>query len=69
MGIVDRTLRTIAAIIIAVLYLSNQLSGTLGDILGVVAILFLVTSAIGFCPLYLPLKISTQKKQKTPAAG
>jgi hypothetical protein len=69
MGVVDRTFRTIAAIIIAILYLSNQLSGTLGDILGVVAILFLVTSAIGFCPLYVPLKISTQKKQKTPAAG
>ncbi|MEK7670936.1 MAG: DUF2892 domain-containing protein [Bacteroidota bacterium] len=30
--------------------------------LGLLAIIFLATGAIGFCPLYLPFKISTFKK-------
>lgn len=58
----DRTIRTIAAIVIAVLLLTGTLSGIWGTILGIIAIAFLVTSAIGFCPLYLPFKLSTKKQ-------
>ncbi len=62
MGTADRVIRTIAALVIGVLLLNETISGTLGIILGLLAIIFLATGAIGFCPLYLPFKISTFKK-------
>ncbi len=67
MGTVDRTIRIIAALVIAVLLLTGSLGGVLGVVLGIVALAFLVTSAIGFCPGYLPFKIST-KREAPPAA-
>jgi small-conductance mechanosensitive channel len=62
MGTIDRTIRILLAIIIAVLYFTNQISGLAAIILGIVAIVFLITSIVGYCPLYVPLKISTIKK-------
>lgn len=64
MGTVDRLIRTILAAVIAVLYFTNQITGTAAIILGIFAIAFLLTSSIGFCPLYVPLKISTAKKKE-----
>lgn len=61
MGNVDRALRTVAAIVIAVLYFTDQISGLAAIILGLFAVIFLLTSAIKFCPLYLPFKLSTKK--------
>lgn len=63
MGGADRIIRLIIAAIIAVLYFTGQISGTLAIILGIVAIAFLVTSLIGWCPLYVPFKISTCKHE------
>lgn len=62
MGTADRVIRTIIALIIGVLMLKGTISGTLGIVLGVFAIIFLATSAISFCPLYAPCKISTRKE-------
>jgi hypothetical protein len=62
MGSTDKLLRIIAAVLIAILYFTNQITGTTAIILGIIAVVFLLTSAIGFCPLYIPLKISTRKK-------
>lgn len=62
MGPADRIIRTLAAVVFAVLIFSKAVSGTLAVILGIVAVVFLLTSAVGFCPLYVPLKISTRKK-------
>jgi Na+(H+)/acetate symporter ActP len=64
MGKADRIIRSILAIIIAVLYFTGQLGGVAAIILGIIAIIFLLTSFIGFCPAYLPFKISTRCKQK-----
>jgi hypothetical protein len=64
MGTIDRVLRTLVAIVIGVLYFTGQMSGTAAIILGIFAIVFLLTSLLGFCPLYIPLKISTKKEQK-----
>jgi hypothetical protein len=64
MGTIDRVLRTLVAIVIGVLYFTGQMSSTAASILGIFAIVFLLTSLLGFCPLYLPLKISTKKEQK-----
>jgi hypothetical protein len=63
MGSIDKVVRVLVAVAIAVLYFTNQISGTTAIILGVLAVIFLLTSAIGFCPLYLPLKLSTIKKK------
>jgi len=62
MGTADRIIRTVAAIVIGVLLLTGTLSGTLATVLGILAIVFLLTSAVGWCPLYVPFKISTMKK-------
>jgi len=62
MGTVDRIIRTIIAIVIGVLYFIGQISGTLAIILGIVAVAFLLTSFISWCPSYVPFGISTRKK-------
>ncbi len=62
MGSADRIIRTIIAIVIAALYFTNVINGTLGIVLLIFAAVFLLTSFISFCPLYLPFGISTRKK-------
>jgi hypothetical protein len=62
MGTMDRSLRILTAMAIAVLYLTGNISGTAAIVLGVVALIFVVSSAVGFCPSYVPLRISTRKK-------
>ncbi|GBD86420.1 hypothetical protein BMS3Abin03_00340 [bacterium BMS3Abin03] len=64
MGAIDRGIRILIAVVIAILYFTVQISGLAAIILGILAIVFLATSFMGFCPLYLPLKISTIKKSK-----
>ena len=64
MGSADRLIRTLIAVVIAVLYFTRQISGTLAIVLGILAIIFLLTSAVGFCPLYVPFRISTVKKKQ-----
>lgn len=64
MGTSDKTIRILLAVLIAVLYFTNVISGTLAAILGIFAIVFVITSFISFCPLYLPFGISTCKKKK-----
>jgi len=65
MGALDRILRTIAAVVIAVMLISGVLKAALAIFLGVLAVVFLLTSAVAFCPLYVPLKISTKKGDKS----
>jgi hypothetical protein len=64
MGSVDRALRVIAAVVFAILYFTNQITGTIAIILGILSVVFLLTSTIGFCPLYAPFKFSTKKGKK-----
>jgi len=52
----------VLAIVVAILYMNGSITGTAAIILGILAIVFILTSLIGFCPLYLPFKISTMKK-------
>ena len=59
MGTLDRALRTIVAFIIGYLWWTGVIAGTLGTVLAVLAVVFLLTSLISFCPLYRPLGIST----------
>jgi hypothetical protein len=62
MGSLDKTVRIVIAVIIAALYFTGTISGTLGIVLLVLAAVFLLTSLISFCPLYAPFGISTCKK-------
>jgi len=64
MGTTDRILRIAAAVVIAVLYLTHVISGTLAIILLVIAGIFILTSFISFCPLYFPFGFSTRKKEQ-----
>lgn len=63
MGSTDKGIRIVVALIIAALYYFNVVEGTLAYILMVFAIVFLLTSFISFCPLYIPLGINTCKKK------
>jgi amino acid transporter len=64
MGTTDRVVRIIAALLIGVLIYTGTLAGTFGWILGIIAIVFLLTSAISFCPAYVLLKLSTLGKNE-----
>ena len=63
MGTIDRVIRSLIAIVIAILFFTHTISGTLGIVLLVVAAIFLVTSIISFCPLYYLFGWSTDKKK------
>ena len=62
MGLIDRIIRLVLAAVVGVLYFTGQITGTAAIILGIFALIFVATSAIGFCPLYVPFKFSTRKK-------
>ena len=64
MGTLDRLIRFILAVIIGILYFTGQISGTAAIVLGIIAIAFILTSAVGHCPAYIPLKMSTKKENK-----
>jgi hypothetical protein len=64
-GILDRVIRVGLVAVVAVLYFTGQLSLAASIILGALAVVFLLTSIVGVCPLYLPFGISTKRK---PAA-
>lgn len=61
MGMTDKIIRIIIAAVIAILFFTNVINGTLGIILLVLAGIFLLTSFISFCPLYAPFGINTCK--------
>lgn len=61
MGNKDKTIRTVLAAIIAVLYFTGVITGTIALILLIVAIIFAVTSLINFCPLYTLIGVNTCK--------
>ena len=62
MGMADKAIRFVLAIIVGVLYYTNVINGTLAIILGLLAGIFILTSFISFCPLYLPFNINTRRK-------
>ena len=62
MGNLDRVIRVLAAIILSLLYFINVITGTLGLVLLVLSGVFVLTSFVSFCPLYIPLGINTCKK-------
>lgn len=64
MGNTDRIVRMLLAAVVAVLYFTNIITGTLGIVLLVLAGVFVLTSLISFCPLYTLMGINTCPAKK-----
>ena len=63
MGSIDKMLRVLVAAVIAALYYTQIISGTVAIIALAFALIFILTSFIGTCPLYLPFGINTNQKK------
>jgi hypothetical protein len=64
MGTIDKVIRILIAIVFVALYFTNIVTGVWGIVLLVLASVFVLTSLVSFCPLYLPFGINTGKKQE-----
>ena len=62
MGTADKMIRIVVALVLALLVYTGIVVGTFAIVLEVLAAVFVLTSLVSFCPLYLPFKISTCKK-------
>ncbi|HPA87393.1 MAG TPA: DUF2892 domain-containing protein [Bacteroidales bacterium] len=62
MGQTDRIIRSVLAILLAVLYLAGAVDGILALVLLIIALIFGITGVIGFCPLYTLFGWNTMKK-------
>jgi hypothetical protein len=69
MGSVDKLVRVILAIVFGVLIILGVVQGVLAWVLGILGVIFLVTSSCSRCPLYYPFGISTQKKTPGGESG
>jgi len=63
MGTIDKSIRILFAAAVAVLYFAGAINGTAAIVLGGLAAIMVVTSLVGFCPLYVPMGLSTRKKE------
>jgi hypothetical protein len=62
MGTADKMIRILIAVVIAVLFFADVISGTLAVVALILAGILLVTSFVGFCPLYYPFGLRTKKE-------
>jgi len=64
LGKTDRIIRALAGIVLGVLVATGTISGTAAIIAGIIAVALVGTSALAFCPLYFPLKLTTAGKSQ-----
>ena len=64
MGITDRVIRLIIVIGLVTLYFTGVISGIVGTIALVAAVVFTLTSVVSFCPIYALIGTSTCKVEK-----
>ncbi|OQP61933.1 hypothetical protein A3860_30010 [Niastella vici] len=64
MGIADRMIRILIAAVVVILFLTNIITGTWGYVLIGIAVIFVLTSLVGVCPLYSLLGINTRTIRK-----
>jgi hypothetical protein len=62
-GTIDKVIRLTLVAVIAALYFTHMITGMVAIIAGALGVIFLLTSLVSVCPLYLPFGISTTKKQ------
>jgi len=63
MGTIDKVIRILVAVVVVLLYFTHVITGVLAIVLLALSAIFVLTSLISFCPLYLPFGISTKKKE------
>lgn len=63
MGITDRAVRMIIAVVLATLSLTNVVTGVWAIVLLVMAVIMFLTSVVSVCPLYLPFGLNTLRKK------
>lgn len=63
-GLYDKWIRIVLAVAIGLLYYFKVVSGTLGIVLLVVAVIFLLTGLFNTCGLYSVFGINTCSKKK-----
>lgn len=64
MGRLDRTIRLVLALVFIVLVIARVAKGTAAIVLVILAAILVITTLLGFCPLYVPLGASTKEDQK-----
>ena len=64
MGSTDKILRIFLALVVAILYFTKSIDGTLALVLIIFAVIFLLTSLVSYCPLYTVFGINTCKTKK-----
>ncbi len=64
MGTADKIIRVLIALVVGVLIYTDVLTGTLAIVLGVLAIVFVLTSLVSFCPLYTLFGLKTCKTKE-----
>lgn len=64
MGKADKIIRLLLAVIFIGLFMSKMITGTVGIILLVLAAVFIATSWISFCPLYVLFGANTCSKNE-----
>jgi hypothetical protein len=63
LGSVERILRVFVALVVTILYFTNQISGGAAVVLGVIAGAFVLTSSAGFCPIYASIRFLAKKSE------
>ena len=63
-GPIDKMIRVLIAMVIIVLYFTHVITGTLSIILLIVAAIFILTSLLSLCPVWMLLGLSTCKKEE-----
>ncbi|MGB8958588.1 MAG: DUF2892 domain-containing protein [Candidatus Aminicenantales bacterium] len=64
MGRLDRTIRLVVALVFVLLVIARMIKGTAAIVLVILAAIFVLTTLLGFCPLYVPLGASTKPSDK-----
>ena len=64
MGGTNRIVRLLLAVVFAALFFTNTVTGTLGIVLMVLAVIFVLTRQVSFCPLFAPFGINTYPAKK-----
>lgn len=63
-GSIDRIVRVVLALVFGVLYFTGIVPGTLGLVLVILAVVFLATSFVTVCPIYMAFGLSTATKEE-----
>lgn len=64
LGSTDKLVRLFIAIALIVLFYLEIITGTLGIVALILALVFAITSLVSFCPIYAVFGLSTCKKEE-----